>query len=817
MRRLCAALAILLGSGVSAGAARAQEIPSPTYLTYLTPGLPLPIAQQPATGLFQLYGDPAAAGYVDVDPRNGIDDARDRWLLQLSARFAPWMVRNTVDFPMDWQKFIYQGATFPLFVDRFDISSDAPRLVSSGSINMQAVPRQPCPVSAADAASDTIPDCRVLALLQKYGPESRRAPQPVQPDRDDATVLYFQFPGESPATWHAEFTGSNGELKREYLGFAKTFVHPFIVEVPGRPATDPRYRLVLQYWFFYPYNDAGNIHEGDWEHLNVVLTTRAQGAEGFSADEMHAFLASPPPLDEIVTRELQYYFHHWVFRLDYFEPNVYLPRDAWKKQMDALPADRVGEKQIWEQIRNQAYMDDAETVFNFHPIVFIGGDNRGLQALISKPSSFGRASHGSYPFVALYKDVGPQGTGELVKHRWNEFRQPPDSDAPETAPIVRFDNLSRLELVPDWERVLPMVKDDAGARAEWLWLVLPIRFGYPATVSPFAGIIKYAETGNSSIPSPPFNSGWNRTGEVAGYGTYDPNRLSSQFPASIQDNFQTGWGYFNLTVPLIATLPGFDIIYRVLSAPARATRKSSGPAFFPANTMPFRSWGFSGGVSMFKPKDEWMGLFGFNELFLPLLADISELAGGDSLVDARTTGSLNDLAVQWLVGVNLYVGRRFVSESSLRHSSSTIGETVVVQGAPGEYSLQANLDFWEFVGSMRYNLAIDGFQPYLKAGYGLSWYQLNDATFAGHVLGDGTSPWVRKPGFFNNLLPNTWNLGAGFEYIPLRKIGGPSVGVKAEAVWFTHNLGVTSNTDFLFVKDVRINRWTFAFSGTLSF
>ena len=99
----------------------------------------------------------------------------------------------------------------------------------------------------------------------------------------------------------------------------------------------------------------------------------------------------------------------------------------------------------------------------------------------------------------------------------------------------------------------------------------------------------------------------------------------------------------------------------------------------------------------------------------------------------------------------------------------------------------------------------------------MSWYQLNDATFAGHVLGDGTSPWVRKPGFFNNLLPNTWNLGAGFEYIPLRKIGGPSVGVKAEAVWFTHNLGVTSNTDFLFVKDVRINRWTFAFSGTLSF
>jgi hypothetical protein len=85
------------------------------------------------------------------------------------------------------------------------------------------------------------------------------------------------------------------------------------------------------------------------------------------------------------------------------------------------------------------------------------------------------------------------------------------------------------------------------------------------------------------------------------------------------------------------------------------------------------------------------------------------------------------------------------------------------------------------------------------------------------VLGNGESPWVRKPGFFENLLPNTWSLGAGFEYIPLRNISGPDIGVKAEAVWFTHNLGVTSSTDFLFVKDVRINRWTFAFSATLSF
>jgi hypothetical protein len=93
--------------------------------------------------------------------------------MAMSARFAPWMVRNTIDFPMDWQKFIYQGSTFSLFADRFEISGDDPRLVTSGSINMQEVPGHPCPVPNAEAANDTTPDCRLLTLLNKYGPGLR--------------------------------------------------------------------------------------------------------------------------------------------------------------------------------------------------------------------------------------------------------------------------------------------------------------------------------------------------------------------------------------------------------------------------------------------------------------------------------------------------------------------------------------------------------------------------------------------------------------------------------------------------------------------
>lgn len=30
---------------------------------------------------------------------------------------------------------------------------------------------------------------------------------------------------------------------------------------------------IVQYWFFYPYNDGWNDHEGDWEHINVLITS----------------------------------------------------------------------------------------------------------------------------------------------------------------------------------------------------------------------------------------------------------------------------------------------------------------------------------------------------------------------------------------------------------------------------------------------------------------------------------------------------------------------------------------------------------------
>jgi len=63
---------------------------------------PLPVQSTAGTRQFQLFGDPASSGYHDEAPRDGIDDTRAAWLRTLAVRFAPWLVRNSIDFPMDF-------------------------------------------------------------------------------------------------------------------------------------------------------------------------------------------------------------------------------------------------------------------------------------------------------------------------------------------------------------------------------------------------------------------------------------------------------------------------------------------------------------------------------------------------------------------------------------------------------------------------------------------------------------------------------------------------------------------------------------------
>ena len=70
--------------------------------------------------------------------------------------------------------------------------------------------------------------------------------------------------------------------------------------------------LVIQYWFYYPYNEWVNHHEGDWEHVNVILQQQGQrcgdGGKRCRVDDGGDF----KPVD------YEFYFHR--YRIDEAHP-----------------------------------------------------------------------------------------------------------------------------------------------------------------------------------------------------------------------------------------------------------------------------------------------------------------------------------------------------------------------------------------------------------------------------------------------------------------------------------------------------------------
>ena len=98
------------------------------------------------------------------------------------------------------------------------------------------------------------------------------------------------------------------------------------------------------------------------------------------------------------------------------------------------------------------------------------------------------------------------------------------------------------------------------------------------------------------------------------------------------------------------------------------------------------------------------------------------------------------------------------------------------------------------MGSLRYSLLTGSIQPYLKGGYGLSWYRVENVATNGQTIDPPDSKWVRQPGFFENLLPNTWHIGAGLELLAIKGYGGLPGGLDfslaAEWLYFTNKLGV---------------------------
>ncbi|RUO87736.1 hypothetical protein D7Y11_39055 [Corallococcus sp. AB018] len=813
------------------------------YFRYVPLSYPRIVRQTEASVALSLYGDPNDPAWRDESPRDGVDDTRHQVLQSLAVRFAPFMVKNTYTFPSDHKVFRDQPGGLLLNLDTWDLAKSGAVLMRSDSINFSSLGR-PCPEDGApevtlrteSAGQDARDDCRLVGLLREFHPDHPTIPRlrqdAVDAERAPFTVMYFDFPGYDPKTWMAAYKGAvDGQPARRYLGTEKVYAHPFIHAVKGTQKGPPGYEPLIQYWFFYPFNAGGNNHEGDWEHIAVAVSPRSAVERTLTEAELRRILQgdwTADGADPLVMKRIEYFFHHNSMVFDFARPNAYLPREQWQAQLDARGEDRPGEKKLLARVRRYVWADEAETVINTHPIGYIGADSKGLEQLLACPGPHARESHATYPVPGVFKNIGPAGSTEAVRQFFDhqEYLTHPDKPLPEE--VVRYDLASRIDLVPDWERVYDLALVDGQVRREWSWLILPLRWGFPMARSPLSGLVAHSDMGNLSIVGPAFNEGWNRPAPSAGFDLYVPSELPWFFPLDVQDDFSNNLGFLNAPVALLITLPPLDFLYRVVGLPVRAVVENHQPVYTPQERLPRRRFTVEAGVGVQLLGDDFTGL---------LLNDrqLGEWYGQLTALDPAIAGNINDPdlvrpvvrpAVSAMLKVSFYLGDKFTSEDTLFHSRSTLGLDVPLSDGMSVFQLRTKLDMWEYAGSLRYNFLRDGFQPYAKVGYGLTWYRLEDGSINGQGMANPNSYWVRRPGFFRNLWPNTLHLGAGVDVILVKDfipgLHGVDGGLRAGYILSRHELGVKDLTgdnglQGIVVEPVHVYRNTFELLGTLSF
>ncbi|RYZ41889.1 MAG: hypothetical protein EOO71_10175 [Myxococcaceae bacterium] len=825
-----------------AAPARADGPPSrEEYFRYVPLAYPRIVRQTEASVALSLYGDPADSAYRDEAPRDGMDDTRQRVLQSLAVRFAPFMVKNTYTFPSDHKVFRDQPGGLLLNLDTWDLAKSGAVLMRNDSINFAALGR-PCPEDGApestlrteQAGQDARDDCRLVALLREFHPDHPTIPRlhedAVAAEHAPFTVMYFDFPGYDPKTWMAAYKGNaDHQPARRYLGTEKVYAHPFLHAVKGTQQAPPGYELLIQYWFFYPFNAGGNNHEGDWEHIAVALSPRSAVGRTLTQEELRRILRGDWPADgedPLVLKRTEYFFHHNAMVFDFAHPNAYLPREQWQAQLDARGEDKVGEKKLIARMRRYVWADEAETVINTHPIGYIGADSKGLEQLLASPGPHARESHATYPLPGVFKNVGPAGSTEAVRQEFDHQRYLGHPDKPLPENVVRYDVASRIDLVPDWERVYDLAITDGQVRREWSWLILPLRWGYPTAASPLSGIVAHSDMGNLSIVGPAFNEGWNRPAPNAAFDAYAPSELPWFFPLDVQDDFSNNLGFLNAPVALIVTLPPFDFLYRVVGLPVRAVVEDHKPVYTPQERLPRRRFTVEAGVGVQLLSEDFTGLLlnerQFTEWATQLLAEDPNIS--DSLL--KFSQPVVRPAVSLMVKVSFYLGDKFTSENTVFHSRSTLGLDVPLSDERTTFQLRTKLNMWEYAGSIRYNFLRGGFQPYAKVGYGLTWYRLEAGSINGQRMANPESYWVRRPGFFRHLWPNTLHLGAGVDVILVKDffpgLRGMEGGLRAGYILSRHELGTQElrGPDALggiLIEPVHVYRNTFELLGTLSF
>jgi hypothetical protein len=110
------------------------------------------------------------------------------------------------------------------------------------------------------------------------GPWSANDLVKIGPTAQDVSKGLYQY--------HLDFPGNALEPGCDYERWARRITEGHKPTVYAHVATDPAHpgQVALQYWLFYAYNDWNNLHEGDWEMIQLV----------FDAADAHDALATTP-------------------------------------------------------------------------------------------------------------------------------------------------------------------------------------------------------------------------------------------------------------------------------------------------------------------------------------------------------------------------------------------------------------------------------------------------------------------------------------------------------------------------------------------
>jgi hypothetical protein len=761
-------LPLLLATSVNA-----QAVPRDLYLNHL-PEMSRVVSQTRASAQLQLFGDRTGSMYCDSN-FDGIDDARAHRLHELAARFAPILRRNNASAPRDFQ-LAPDSAPW--------LQSDLWRggkLIRTDSMRLGGPNRAARGTPTADSA---LFDQKVLQLLRAFSPsvlDRRNVPA----ENDSQVVLFLDFPGDEARSWRRAYAKPHG---------VKAYVHPFINEADT--PDDARYALVLQYWYFYPFNDGTNNHEGDWEHISVIVTSKRRStAENHerarqTAEEINQLLDPTTPLDSIVISAVEYYFHETFTVLDYVAT----------RSADLVDPPSGGEFwhfHVWHEpdfVNRAIRMRMADPALATHPVAYIGGNNRGPDELMEFwprfRGAYNRNAHGSYPFPGTWQSVGPLGSTEKLSGRLVPTRQEVDGLLFTDANFLAFRG-SDLQLLPDWERVSDLVLESEEARADWAWLLLPIRWGYPVTQSPGSGLVEHTDLGDISPEGPPFQPTWNRLGATAGWRQYDPQVLRVlMVPSTPWARMQSGWGILNVPLMLVGFMPGWSVaitqILPWLTGPLQAVGLSPPHTFYPGDPQ-FRFTSAAAGVGFVTGGDR----------FANLLLSGTDKAARQAAKQGSGIGDLQAEAAQKL-WINTFYGRKLSVENTFTQTHGTLtydDERVSAGDAPER---NGSIRIRELTGGFRLNgwqTNDDALQAFVRGGYAWTWYRLSRVVFNGEPQDDYNGGYAPTLWPSRRWWPNTWYVGTGVEIFAPRSrwmLSRVGVGARMDATASWHGLDTRS-------------------------